>query len=112
MSEQTLSKKQKRRLKKRKILRKVAQETQRNKQIIKKIKVLLKNLKKNIVNLKTNFSEQEKLKVEQMLRDSYKEIDKAVSKGVFHKNEAARKKSRIMLFYNKTVSSIQNLSKV
>lgn len=112
MSEQTLSKKQKRRLKKRKILRKVAEKTQRNKQITKKVKVLLKNVRKSIINLKSNFSEQQKLNVEEMLRQAYKEIDKAVSKGVFHKNEAARKKSRITQFYNKTISSIQNLSKV
>ncbi|MCS7164678.1 MAG: 30S ribosomal protein S20 [Candidatus Calescibacterium sp.] len=110
MSE-TVSKKQKRKLKKRKILRKVYKRTLRNKQIIKKVKVLLKNLRKAILSLNSNSSEQDKSKVEEMLRNFYKEIDKAVSKGVIHKNEAARKKSRITVLYNKQVNLSQQLVK-
>ncbi|MFN3995730.1 MAG: 30S ribosomal protein S20 [bacterium] len=112
MSEQQVSKKQKRRLKKRKILRKVAQRTQRNKSIMKKVKVLIKNTRKSILSLKTNYSEENKAKIESMLREVVKEIDKACSKGVIHKNEASRRKSRIMSLYNKVIQSLGNLSKV
>ncbi|MCS7243785.1 MAG: 30S ribosomal protein S20 [Candidatus Calescibacterium sp.] len=111
MSE-TLSKKQKRKLKKRKLLRKVSNRTERNKQITKKIKVLIKNFKKAVLGLKSNFSEENKVKAEEMLKQIYKEVDKAASKGVFHKNEAARKKSRITTFYNKNIGNMQNLTKV
>lgn len=41
--------------------------------------------------------------VEQLTRDAIKRIDKAASKGVIHKNQAARRKSRLM----KRLSSIQ-----
>lgn len=34
-------------------------------------------------------------KVETLLSEAFSEIDKAVSKGVIHKNTAARRKSRI-----------------
>lgn len=113
MAEQQINKKQKRKLKKRKILRKVAEKTQRNKSIIKKIKVLTKNVKKSILALKSNYSEENRNKIEISLKELCKEIDKACSKGVVHKNEAARRKSRIMQFFNKTLQSLQNnLSKV
>ncbi|MFN3478212.1 MAG: 30S ribosomal protein S20 [bacterium] len=112
MSEQQVSKKQKRRLKKRKILRKVAQRTQKNKSIMKKVKVLIKNTRKSILYLKSNYSEENKVKVDSMLREVVKEIDKACSKNVIHKNEASRRKSRIMNFYNKVIQSLGNLSKV
>ncbi|MCS6956218.1 MAG: 30S ribosomal protein S20 [Candidatus Calescibacterium sp.] len=107
-----LSKKQKRKLKKRKLLRKVSNKTEKNKQITKKIKVLMKNFKKIVLGFKSNFSEESKIKAEEMLKQIYEEVDKATSKGVFHKNEAARKKSRITTFYNKTIGNLQNLTKV
>lgn len=111
MSE-TLNKKQKRRLKKKKILRKVKQKTQRNKQIIKKIKIISKNIRKAINLLKTNYSEESKSKIEEMLKNFYQEIDKAVSKGIVHKNEASRRKSRLTKQFNQVLKSSQNLSKV
>ncbi len=39
-----------------------------------------------------------------LLNNAYKVIDKAVSKGVFHKNTAARKKSRLTKHVNKTLA--------
>ena len=33
--------------------------------------------------------------MEQLIAEAYKEVDKAVSKGVIHKNTAARRKSRL-----------------
>ena len=43
-------------------------------------------------------------KVQELLNVAYKTIDKSVSKGVLHKNTAARKKSRLTKFVNKTLS--------
>ena len=43
-------------------------------------------------------------KVQELLNNAYKTIDKSVSKGVLHKNTAARKKSRLTKFVNKTLS--------
>lgn len=43
-------------------------------------------------------------KVQELLNNAYKIIDKSVSKGVLHKNTAARKKSRLTKFVNKTLS--------
>jgi len=44
---------------------------------------------------------------EEMLRRAYKAIDKAASKGVIHKNNAARKKARLMAFYNRARAQLQ-----
>ena len=43
-------------------------------------------------------------KVQELLSVAYKLLDKSVSKGVLHKNTAARKKSRLTKFVNKTLS--------
>ncbi len=43
-------------------------------------------------------------KVQVALNNAYKLLDKAVSKGVLHKNTAARKKSRLTKFVNKTMA--------
>ncbi|MDQ7029334.1 MAG: 30S ribosomal protein S20 [Ardenticatenia bacterium] len=44
---------------------------------------------------------------EELLRRAYKAIDKAASKGVIHKNNAARKKARLMAFYNRARAHTQ-----
>ena len=41
------------------------------------------------------------------VRMAQKAIDKAASKGVFHKNEAARKKSRLMAKVNKYLATLE-----
>ncbi len=41
------------------------------------------------------------------VRIAQKAIDKAASKGVFHKNEAARKKSRLMAKVNKYLATLE-----
>lgn len=38
------------------------------------------------------------------LRNAVKAIDKAVTKGILHKNAASRKKSRLMKKFNKSMS--------
>ena len=56
-------------------------------------------VKKVIAALKEDTS-----KVQELLSNAYKLLDKSVSKGVLHKNTAARKKSRLTKFVNKTLS--------
>ncbi len=43
-------------------------------------------------------------KVQSLLNMAYKLLDKSVSKGVLHKNTAARKKSRLTKYVNKTLA--------
>ena len=43
-------------------------------------------------------------KVQELLSYAYKLLDKSVSKGVLHKNTAARKKSRLTKYVNKTLA--------
>ncbi len=97
----TVNKKQKRKLKKAKLLRKVLKKTLRNKAVLKKLRVLFKNTKKIILQYANNKNEELKNTINEKLRELYKEFDKAVSKGVIHKNESARKKSRITTLFNK-----------
>ncbi len=82
--------------KKRSILKRQRQEIKRrmrNKMIISKIKTLIKKTKDAVLNNSPEF--------DKILRETIKEIDKAVAKGVIHKNNAARKKSRLFKFIKK-----------
>jgi len=56
-------------------------------------------VKKVLVALKSD-----KDKVQELLNHAYKLLDSSVSKGVLHKNTAARKKSRLTKFVNKTLA--------
>jgi len=56
-------------------------------------------VKKVLVALK-----EDKDKVKELLSNAYKLLDKSVSKGVLHKNTAARKKSRLTKYVNKTLA--------
>ena len=56
-------------------------------------------VKKVLVALKEDAS-----KVQELLSVAYKLLDKSVSKGVLHKNTAARKKSRLTKYVNKTMA--------
>lgn len=92
--------------------RKLVTQTKRNRIINRRytstIKTLSKlfnsKLKTNSAGLETSNSE---LKVEllKITGNLYSIIDKAVKKGVFHKNRAARKKSRIGRLYIKQKSN-------
>ncbi|MGC8976917.1 MAG: 30S ribosomal protein S20 [Candidatus Ratteibacteria bacterium] len=82
--------------KKRSILKRQRQEIKRrlrNKAIISKIKTMIKKTKDAILNNDPEF--------DKILRETIKEIDKASSKGVIHKNNAARRKSRLLNFIRK-----------
>lgn len=82
--------------KKRSVLKRQRQEIKRrlrNKMIISKIKTLMKKTKEAVLNNSPD--------VNKILKETIKEIDKAVAKGIIHKNNGARKKSRLMKFIKK-----------
>ncbi|MFN4226943.1 MAG: 30S ribosomal protein S20 [Candidatus Ratteibacteria bacterium] len=82
--------------KKRSVLKRQRQEIKRrlrNKMIKSKIKTLIKKTKEAVLNNDPEFNK--------ILKETIKEIDKSVAKGVLHKNNAARKKSRLMKFIKK-----------
>ena len=69
-------------------------KTLRNKAIKSKIKTLIKKVESAI-------AENDKAAAEAALKVATSEISKAASKGVYHKNNAARKISRLTLAVNK-----------
>jgi len=82
--------------KKRSILKRQRQEIKRrirNKMIISKIKTLIKKTKEAVLNNSPDFNK--------ILKETIKEIDKAVAKGIIHKNNGVRKKSRLFEFIKK-----------
>ncbi len=77
----------------------IAKKTMRNKIIKSKVKTAIKRFlsaveAKDIDNIKLE------------LRNAIKAIDKASSKGVFHKNNAARKKSRLAKIANTCIAAL------
>ena len=82
--------------KKRRVLKRQRQEEKRrirNKMVKSRIKALIKKVKKAAL--------EKDPELENYLREAIKAIDKAASKGIIHKNTAARKKSRLQIFVNK-----------
>ena len=69
-------------------------KTMRNKMIKSKVKTLVKNVESAI-------TAGDKVAAEAALKVATSEISKAASKGIFHKNTAARKVSRLSLAVNK-----------
>lgn len=69
-------------------------KTLRNKMIKSKIKTLIKKVETAIVD-------GNKAEAEAALKVAISEINKAASKGVYHKNNASRKVSRLTLAVNK-----------
>ena len=69
-------------------------KTMRNKMIKSKIKTMIKKVEADIAN-------GDKAAAEVSLKAAISEIGKAASKGIFHKNTAARKVSRLTVAVNK-----------
>ena len=69
-------------------------KTMRNKMIKSKVKTMIKNVETAIAN-------GDKAAAEANLKVATSEISKAASKGIFHKNTASRKISRLTLAVNK-----------
>jgi len=78
-------------------VRQIRKRTIRNKIVKAKVKKAIKNFNKALENQEN---------VEEALRLAVKTIDKAASKGVIHKNNAARKKSKLYKKYNETVENV------
>lgn len=66
----------------------IATKTLRNKSLNSALKTTIKKANNNIVNNSENKNDSVKLAI--------KKIDQAVSKGILHKNTAARKKSKLI----------------
>jgi len=87
--------------------RKTVQQNRRNCIINKRYSTTTKSLAKlfvgkikSITNVKNSESTSEiKLQAKEILKKFYSIIDKAVKKGIIHKNTAARKKSRFDKIY-------------
>jgi small subunit ribosomal protein S20 len=86
--------------------KKTVKQTNRNRMINKRYVSTIKTISKlfflkikTILNNKP--TEKEKLEILNILKNLYSIIDKAVKKGVIHKNTAARKKSKIGKLYFK-----------
>jgi len=77
-------------------LRKAEKRTVYNKKIENKVKDLLKKSKKAI--------ETKNQTAQELVKKASKELDKAAQKGVIKKNTCARKKSRLQLSLNKTLT--------
>ena len=71
-----------------KIVKVIATKTLRNKSLNSALKTTIKKANNNIVNNSENKNDSVKLAI--------KKIDQAVSKGILHKNTAARKKSKLI----------------
>ncbi|MCF8011306.1 MAG: 30S ribosomal protein S20 [Clostridiales bacterium] len=69
-------------------------KTEYNKRIKSRVKTAVRNFEKAII---TNNTEEAGKK----LRGAISTLDKAVTKGVLHKNTASRKKARLVKRYNK-----------
>ena len=71
-----------------------AKKTMRNKMIKSSVKTAIKKV---LVAVKADNKEEAKV----ALKNAIQAIDKACSKGIFHKNNASRKKSRLSKLVNK-----------
>lgn len=60
-------------------------------------------LRTAIRKLERSLAENDRQVTEQNLRNALRAIDKAVTKGILHKNTAARKKSRLTKKYNQQI---------
>ena len=88
--------------------RKIVAQNRRNRIINRRYSSTVKTLSKlflqkieNLQNGKEENNEQAKSQILNVMNNLYSIIDKAVKKGVLHKNAAARKKSKISLLSNK-----------
>lgn len=67
----------------------------RNKSYKSAVRTLMKKYFQAVESYSQNPSEEQKKLVDQSMSQAYSKIDKAVKRGVFHKNNGARKKSKL-----------------
>lgn len=83
------------------------------KSAVKKVRIIHKRTLRNVSlrsalrtairKLERSLAENDRQVTEQNLRNALRAIDKAVTKGILHKNTAARKKSRLTKKYNQQI---------
>ncbi|MCX6746324.1 MAG: 30S ribosomal protein S20 [Candidatus Parcubacteria bacterium] len=78
-----------------KALRQNIKRAKRNLNVRDDIKTLMKKIRKAVD------AKQDKAKIEAMLKDVQKKLDKAAQKKIFKKNTVARKLSRLAKYYRK-----------
>jgi small subunit ribosomal protein S20 len=67
----------------------------RNKAYKSAVRTLMKKYFQALESYSTNPSEEHKQIINQAMSSAYSKIDKAVKRGVFHRNNGARKKARL-----------------
>jgi small subunit ribosomal protein S20 len=77
----------------------------RNKSYKSAVKTLIKKYLSAVDNYAANPTEENKQDVQQKMSDAYSKIDKAVKRNVLHRNNGARKKSRLAKALQKVASS-------
>ncbi len=73
----------------------------RNKSYKSAVKTLMKKYFVAVGKYAANPTEELKQEVEQRMSKAYSKIDKAVKRGVLHKNNGSRKKARLARYYKK-----------
>ena len=76
---------------KKKNIRRIARNTMKNRAVKSSVRTAMKKAKKAITAQAPNVSD--------LISKAHKEINTAVSKGVLHKNNGARKQARLDAFY-------------
>ena len=92
--------------------RKALKQNLRNRLINRKYKSTIKTLAKNLKKFLKDLKKEEKIDIQIEKKNSIEKeknkffsiVDKAVKKNIFHKNKAARKKSRMVKFIKKNIS--------
>ncbi len=73
----------------------------RNKSYKSALRTLMKKYFIAVENYASNPTDELKKEVEQRMSKAYSKIDKAVKRGVLHKNNGSRKKARLARFYKR-----------
>ncbi len=73
----------------------------RNKSYKSAVRTLMKKYFTAVENYASNPTDELKTEVEQRMSKAYSKIDKAVKRGVLHKNNGSRKKARLARFYKR-----------
>ncbi|MCX6743512.1 MAG: 30S ribosomal protein S20 [Candidatus Parcubacteria bacterium] len=82
-----------------KALRQNIKRASRNMKVREDIKTLLKKIRKAVD------AKQDKAKIEAMIKDVQKKLDKAAQKNIFKKNTVARKLSRLVKYSKKGIQA-------
>lgn len=82
----------------------------RNKAYKSAVRTLTKKFLVAVDNYAANPSPESKQEVNQRMSEAYSKIDRAVKRGVFHRNKGARKKSRLAKRFKSSVPETATVS--